>query len=52
VVSGEGEQLGIMPIAQALETARGQELDLVEVAPDAQPPKRGLERGFIKPAAA
>jgi len=38
VVSAEGEQLGIMPIAQALETARGQDLDLVEVAPDAQPP--------------
>ena len=38
MVSAEGEQLGIMPIAQALETARGQDLDLVEVAPDAQPP--------------
>ena len=38
MVSAEGEQLGIMAIAQALETARSQELDLVEVAPDAQPP--------------
>jgi translation initiation factor IF-3 len=38
VVSAEGEQLGIMPIAQALETARAQDLDLVEVAPEAQPP--------------
>jgi translation initiation factor IF-3 len=37
-VSAEGEQLGIMPIQQALDTARGQELDLVEVAPEAQPP--------------
>src|SRR3989449_9125374 len=27
-----------MPIAQALDTARQQEFDLVEVAPDAQPP--------------
>jgi translation initiation factor IF-3 len=27
-----------MPIQQALETARGQELDLVEVAPEANPP--------------
>src|SRR5712664_4918707 len=27
-----------MPIVQALETARQQEFDLVEVAPDAQPP--------------
>ena len=38
VVSASGEQLGIMPIVQALETARQQEFDLVEVAPDAQPP--------------
>jgi translation initiation factor IF-3 len=38
VVSAAGEQLGVMPTAQALETARQQELDLVEVAPEAQPP--------------
>jgi translation initiation factor IF-3 len=38
VVSAEGEQLGVMPILTALETARGQELDLVEVAPEANPP--------------
>ena len=38
VVSAAGEQLGVMPIAQALETARQQEFDLVEVAPDASPP--------------
>ena len=38
MVSAEGEQLGIMPTQQALETARNQELDLVEVAPEAQPP--------------
>ena len=38
MVSAEGEQLGIMPTVQALETARTQELDLVEVAPEAQPP--------------
>jgi translation initiation factor IF-3 len=38
VVSPEGEQLGILPIAQALEQARQRELDLVEVAPDATPP--------------
>ena len=37
-MSAEGEQLGIMPIQQALETARSQDLDLVEVAPEAQPP--------------
>lgn len=38
MVSAEGEQLGVMPTLQALETARSQELDLVEVAPEAQPP--------------
>ncbi|MBI4270649.1 MAG: translation initiation factor IF-3 [Candidatus Rokubacteria bacterium] len=38
VVSADGAQLGIMPTQQALETARTQELDLVEVAPEAQPP--------------
>ena len=37
-MSAEGEQLGVMPTQQALETARSQELDLVEVAPEAQPP--------------
>src|SRR5262249_10972834 len=37
-VSASGEQLGIMPIAQALDTARQQEFDLVEVAPEANPP--------------
>ena len=38
MVSAEGEQLGILPIAQALELARQREMDLVEVAAEAQPP--------------
>jgi len=38
VVSADGEQLGIMPVQQALDTAKAQDLDLVEVAPEAQPP--------------
>lgn len=38
VVSAEGEQLGIIPTEQALETAREQGLDLVEVAPNERPP--------------
>ena len=38
MVSADGEQLGIMPTQQALETARSQDLDLVEVAPEAHPP--------------
>jgi translation initiation factor IF-3 len=38
VVSESGEQLGVIPIQQALDTAREKELDLVEVAPEATPP--------------
>ncbi len=38
MVTSDGEQLGVMPIQQALETARTREMDLVEVAPDANPP--------------
>ncbi len=38
VISAEGEQLGILPTAEALALAREQGLDLVEVAPDARPP--------------
>jgi len=33
-----GEQVGIVPIAQALSMARDHDLDLVEVAPEARPP--------------
>lgn len=38
LIGEEGEQLGIFPVAEALEIARGQNLDLVEVAPHADPP--------------
>lgn len=38
VISPEGEQLGILPIEQALALAREGELDLVEVAPNERPP--------------
>ncbi len=38
VVDSEGEQLGIMPVADALEVASNSGLDLVEVAPNAAPP--------------
>jgi len=37
-VGEEGEQLGIMPLFQALEVAKRRDLDLVEVAPTATPP--------------
>jgi translation initiation factor IF-3 len=38
LIGEEGEQLGIVPLREALEIARGQHLDLVEVAPHADPP--------------
>ena len=38
VITGEGEQLGILPIGDALKLAQERELDLVEVAPEAAPP--------------
>lgn len=38
MIGPDGNQLGIMPIEQALQTAYGLNLDLVEVAPDARPP--------------
>ena len=45
----KGEQLGIMPLSQAQETARKHSLDLVEVAPTAAPPVcRLLDYGKFK----
>ncbi len=38
VIDDEGNQLGIMSPGEALEKAREEELDLVEVSPNAQPP--------------
>ncbi len=38
VIGEKGEQLGVMQILDALKLAREQELDLVEVGPQAQPP--------------
>ncbi len=38
VINEDGAQLGIMPPYEALRIARGQGLDLVEVAPAANPP--------------
>jgi len=37
-VGPDGEQLGVKPLPEALSRAREQELDLVEVAPNANPP--------------
>ena len=38
VVDRNGEQLGVMPIRQALEMAEEAQLDLVKIAPQARPP--------------
>jgi translation initiation factor IF-3 len=49
LVGEKGEQLGIMPLRQALDTARKRSLDLVEVAPTAVPPVcRLLDYGKYK----
>ena len=38
LIGVQGEQLGVVPTAQALELAREAQLDLVEVAPNERPP--------------
>ncbi len=38
VITAEGSQLGILPIAKALEAAENADLDLVCISPNAQPP--------------
>jgi translation initiation factor IF-3 len=38
LIDAEGEQLGVVSLAEAKEKALDQELDLVEVAPQARPP--------------
>lgn len=38
MIAPDGEQVGVVPVDQALETARDRGLDLVEVAPNVRPP--------------
>jgi translation initiation factor IF-3 len=38
LISAEGEQLGVLPLAEALEKAASAELDLVKISPNAVPP--------------
>ena len=38
MIDSSGEQLGIMQLKDALERAYSEDLDLVEIAPDSQPP--------------
>ena len=38
LISADGQQLGILPLREALEVAKDEGLDLVEVAPNSDPP--------------
>ena len=38
LIGSDGEQVGIIPTDEALQRARDEDLDLVEVAPEARPP--------------
>ena len=38
MIDANGEQAGVMPLTQAIELARDEGLDLVEVSPTAEPP--------------
>jgi len=49
LIGPDGEQVGIRPLAEALRMARSQEMDLVEVAPQARPPVcRVMDYGKFK----
>ena len=49
LVGVEGEQLGIVPLAEAMAKAEEAELDLVEIAPTAKPPVcRMMDYGKFK----
>ena len=49
MISASGEQLGVVPINVALEKAREVNLDLIEVAPNSNPPVcRILDYGKLK----
>jgi len=38
VIGANGDQIGVFPVHEALRMAQDQDLDLVELAPDARPP--------------
>ena len=38
LIGSDGEQVGVVPTEEALQRAQDEDLDLVEVAPDAKPP--------------
>jgi len=38
VIGSDGEQIGVLPLAQAIAEAEGKGLDLVMISPNADPP--------------
>ncbi|ULJ60919.1 translation initiation factor IF-3 [Wielerella bovis] len=38
LISGDGEQLGVVPLKEAMSMAEEQDVDLVEISPTAKPP--------------
>ena len=49
MISENGEQLGILPLEEALEIAQEAGLDLIEISPDASPPVcKLLDYGKVK----
>ena len=49
MISENGEQLGILPLGEALEIAQEAGLDLIEISPDASPPVcKLLDYGKVK----
>ena len=49
VIGDDGSQLGVMPVAQAIRMAQDAEVDLVEVAPNSDPPVcRLLDYGKLR----
>ncbi|HBD11116.1 MAG TPA: translation initiation factor IF-3 [Porticoccaceae bacterium] len=38
LIGAEGQQIGVVPLAEAMQAAEAESLDLVEIAPDGEPP--------------
>ena len=49
VIGSDGKNLGILPIKKAIEIAKSEELDLIEISPNANPPVcKILDHGKLK----
>ena len=59
VIGSDGGNLGVMPLKQAIELSKKEDLDLIEISPNANPPvckimdmgkyKYDLQKKLIKP---